>query len=238
MRLRLSILVLALVLIVPILAAAGADSQSADAKPMLKVKPGEKFSYVTTKAEAAGPRPGFAEPRGKAMISPLPNRQTVVVGETTPCDGHTCLKLSAEQDLPPFVPGLKADSFGKKIKAMVDLQTGDVLDIRTTLTMGSSVSDSTEARYQPESTVAEFYGPWMTDLKDGYNKTFNIASTGEVRVFRVSGREKVAGHDCFVVERIRHLPSNQTVEAKLWVDTARRIALKVEQEGQTMTLAP
>lgn len=234
MQLRLPLLGLAFVTVVHALAFADAD-----AKIMPKLKAGEKFSYVTTGAEAAAqsPRPGFTAPRGPALVSPLPKRQTVVVEKTAPCNDHTCLTISAELELPPFVPGIKADSFGKKIRALIDLQTGDVLDIRTTLTMGSSVSDSSEARYQPESTVAEFYGPWMTELKDGYSKTYNIASSGEVRTFRVSGREKVGDRDCFVVERVRKLPSDQVVESKLWVDTERRVTLRVRQEGQTMSLA-
>jgi len=216
-------------------------SAGAVEKVMPKVKAGDRFSYVTkaqegAKDESKEKRPGFADTRGTAMVSPLPTRETVTIGDTAVCKEHKCVEIEVEQVLPPFVPGIKVDSFGKKIKALIDLQSGDVLDIRTTLTMGSSVSESAELRYQPESTVAEFYGPWMADLKDGYNQSFNIASSGEVRTFRVSNREKIAGHDCFVVERIRHLPSNQSLAAKLWVDVQRRVALRVEQEGQIMSL--
>lgn len=203
-----------------------------------RVAVGESFSFETrTKADQAadGARATFREERGLGLVTPLPNKQTVQVTGKSECGGHECLVIEAEQDMPPFVPQLKDQKCSKKIRALIDPESGDVLDVRTTLVMGTSVSNSNQQLFDIDSTLAEFYGAWMNELKDGYEKTYK-RETGEVRSFTVVGREKVAGRDCFVVARKRAMPSNQTVEGKLWVDVEKRVVVRVEQAGQEMEM--
>ncbi len=225
---RLALLwVLASFVTAPLLALAG---------PRLAV--GESFSFETKAAgeqAADGARATFREERGLGMVTPLPNKQKVQVTGKSECGGHECLVIEAEQEMPPFVPQLKDQKHVKKIRALVDPESGDVLDVRTTLLIGSSVSNSTQQLFDSDSTLAEFYGAWMNELKDGFEKTFK-RDTGEVRSFTVVGREKVAGRDCFVVARKRSMPSNQVVEGKLWIDAEKRVVVRIEQAGQEMEM--
>jgi hypothetical protein len=203
-----------------------------------RVAVGESFSFATQAAAdqtAEGARATFREERGLGMVTPLPNQQKVQVTGKSDCGGHECLVIEVEQDMPPFVPQLKDQKHIKKIRALVDPESGDVLDVRTTLLIGASVSNSNQQLFDSDSTLAEFYGAWMNELKDGFEKTFK-RDTGEVRSFSVLGREKVAGRDCFVVARRREMPSSQVVEGKLWVDVEKRVVVRVEQAGQKMEM--
>lgn len=216
-----------LLALVPLLAAAAA------APPAVKV--GDRFEYVTSGAAPKGAAAQMATPQGQGMIVPLPERQVVRITGESPCADGPCYVVEVEQFLPPFVPQLSDQEFVKQIRALVHPATGEVRDVKTTFRMGTSVSESTQALYERESTVGEFFGPWMADLDDRYSRSFERAG-GEVRRFEVTGREKVAGRDCLVVRRTRLLADGQKVEATLWVDAARRVALQVEQGGQRMTL--
>lgn len=205
------------------------------AGPRLAV--GDSFSYETKATQPVeGARATFREERGLGMVTPLPNKQKVQVTGTADCSGHPCLVIEVEQDMPPFVPQLKDQKHAKKIRALVDPESGDVLDVRTTLIIGESVSNSNQQLFDADSTLAEFYGPWMNLLKDDFEKKFE-RSTGEVRSFAVVGREKVGGRDCYVVARKRIMPSAEVVEGKLWVDVEKRVVLRLEQAGQTMEMA-
>lgn len=205
------------------------------AGPRLAV--GDSFSYETKATQAVeGARATFREERGLGMVTPLPNKQSVKVTGNADCGGHSCLVIEVEQDMPPFVPQLKDQKHAKKIRALIDPESGDVLDVRTTLHIGESVSNSTQQLFDADSTLAEFYGSWMNLLQDGFEKKYE-RSTGEVRSFAVVGREKVGGRDCYVVARKRVMPSNEVVEGKLWVDVEKRVVLRLEQAGQTMEMA-
>lgn len=211
---------------VPLLAAAAKS-------PVVKV--GDRYEYVTSGTGPQTPAAEMALPQGHGMIIPLPNRQVVRVTGEAPCPGGPCLTLEVEQVLPSFVPQLAKEEFVTHIRAVVQPSTGEVRDVRTTFRMGRSVSESSQKAYEKESTLGEFFGPWMVDLDDRYSRSFDRMG-GEVRTFTVTGREKVAGRDCLVVRRTRRLPDGQKVEAVLWVDAARRVALQIEQDGRRMTL--
>lgn len=203
-----------------------------------QVAVGESFTYETKVAEgqaADGARATFQEQRGLGMVTPLPNKQTVTVAGKEACGKNSCLVIEVDQDMPPFVPQLKDQKHAKKVRALIDPESGDVLDVKTTLLIGTSVSNSNQQLFDSDSTLAEFYGAWINQLKDGYQQSFT-RDTGEVRSFAVLGREKVGGRDCFVVSRKRAMPGNQVVEGKLWVDAEKRVVLKLEQAGQKMEL--
>lgn len=219
-----------------LLSAALGSPLLATAGPRVTVGDSYSFETKTAAGEAAdGARATFQEQRGLGMVTPLPNKQKVQITGQSDCSGHSCLVVEVEQDMPPFVPQLQDQKHVKKIRALVDPESGDVLDVRTTLLIGTSVSNSTQQIFEADSTLAEFYGAWMNRLKDGYQESFN-RDTGEVRSFAVIGREKVAGRDCFVVSRKRTMPSNQVVEGKLWIDVEKRVVLRLEQAGQKMEM--
>ena len=198
---------------------------------------GETFEFQTAAAgEVNAPAAAIATSQGRNMVVPLPKGQVARVLGEEPCrTDSTCLIIEVEQSLPPFIPQLSDKDFSKTVKAKVDVFSGDVFDVETIMTMGTSVSESTQEFYSRESTVGEFFGPWMADIKDGYIKSFERLG-GEVRTIKVTGREEIAGRDCLVVERSRALPTGESVDARLWIDAERRVALKVEQGSQTMTV--
>ncbi len=210
-----------------------------DAPTMPKLKVGEAFSYTTQVEEGSEvkePLASYKESRGTALVAPLPNSQTVKVTGEEACGEHTCLAVEAKQDMPPYLRCHRGyQSVSKTIKALIDLETGDVLRIRTLLEAGKSVSNSSEASFESDSTLADFYGAWMTELKDDYMQVFRRAS-GELRTFRVKGREEVQGRDCFVVERKRLMPSKQMVESTMWIDAERRVVLRLAKGKQVMRL--
>lgn len=210
--------------------AAGAPAKAPE------VKVGDTFEYVTTGTAPEKPAAQMATAQGQGMIIPLPNSQVVRVTGEQECPQGTCFTIEVEQILPPFVPQLADQNVVKQIRALIHPASGEVRDVHTTLRMGSSVSESDQEEYQRESTVGEFFGPWMADIDDGYTRSFERMG-GEVRTLTVTGREKVAGRDCLVVRRTRLLVDGQKVEATLWIDAARRVMLQVEQGGQRMKLA-
>jgi hypothetical protein len=202
---------------------------------------GQEFEFKTvaaeesTKAGGQGPLGTFEEQRGLAMVEPLPYNQSVKIGEQSSCDDHSCVAIEISQDVPPFVPGLEDMKCGKTIRAKIDLTTGDVMDIRTELIIGDSISNSKQDIYGTDSTLGHFYGPWMIELEDDYKREFEH-STGELRTIKVVGREKVKGRECFVVKRARALPSGQKLEGTVWVDVERKVALRVHEGDRIMHL--
>lgn len=219
-----------LLLALAALAAAAAPAKA----PVVAV--GDRFDYVTTGSAPDRPAAQMATAQGQGMIVPLPIRQVVRVTGEQKCAAGTCFTIEVEQILPSFVPQLANQEFVKQIRAIVHPASGEVRDVHTTFRMGTSVSESSQDEYERESTVGEFFGPWMADLDDGYTRSFDRMG-GEIRTFTVTGHEKVAGRDCLVVRRTRQLADGQKVEATLWVDAVRRVALQIEQGGQRMRLA-
>lgn len=213
-----------------------ASAALADGGRVIGVAVGEVFEFETAaNGEVAAPAATMSTSQGRNMIAPLPNGQVAKVVGEEPCAESTCLIIEVEQSLPPFIPQLSDKDFSKRVQAKVDVYSGDVFDVRTTMVMGNSVSESQQDAYARESTLGEFFGPWMADIEDGYSQSFERLG-GELRTIKVTGRENIAGRDCLVVDRIRALPTGQSIEARLWIDAERRVALKVEQGAQTMTV--
>lgn len=202
-----------------------------------ELKPGDRFLFRTSAAPAAGASApvSYETDRGLAVVPPLPTQQSVRVVSEIQRDGHPSVLLEIERTLPAYVPGSRDRSYFEKIIARIDKSTGDVFDIRTSTTIDGSVSSSTERALPGDSTLADFYGAWMLDLKDGYDQS-NTSSRGVVKSLTVIRREKVAGLECFVVKEAKTLVSGQKVVTTFWVDARRRVAVRTSRAGSQMQL--
>lgn len=197
-----------------------------------ELKAGDRFLFRTTSAAAVPAAPiTYETDRGLGVVPPLPTQLAVRVVSETQWDGHPCLLLEVDRTLPAFVAGSRDRSYPEKIIARIDKSTGEVFDIRTSITIDGSVSNSTQRIFPNDSTLADFYGAWMLDLKDGYD-----LSNSTVKNLTVIRREKVAGAECFVVKETKTLPSGQKVVTTFWVDARRRVAVRISRAGSQMQL--
>lgn len=93
----------------------------------------------------------------------------------------------------------------------------------------------------PKETSEETWGniifyPWMLALDDEFRMEVNTSydteglTTREVSVFKVVGREKVNGRDCFRIEtRVIDKNTNRVVlRENTWIDVKKRILVKSE----------
>lgn len=200
-----------------------------------ELKAGDRFLFRTTSAAGPTAPVSYETDRGLAVVPPLPTQQAVRVVSEVQRDGHPSLILEVERTLPAFVPGSRVQSYVEKIIARIDKSTGDVFDIRTSITIDGSVSSSTQRVLSGDSTLADFYGAWMLDLKDGYDQS-NASSRGTATNLTVIRREKLAGAECFVVKETKTLVSGQKVVTTFWVDARRRVAVRTSRAGSQMQL--
>ncbi|MCI0489179.1 MAG: hypothetical protein L0229_21520 [Blastocatellia bacterium] len=200
----------------------------------IKLKVGNQFVFRTVKSGAAQAA-SFESSRGLAFVPPLPSEQTVAIIGQKQCSTGPCLVLQATRTLPPFVPGSKDRSYSEKVTAHIDKDTGNVSDIKTTILIDGSISNSSESSMDRDSTLVDFYGPWMLDLKNDYARA-RATGNGIITTLKVTGHEKVMGRDCFVVKQTQKLSSGQQVESTIWVDALRRIAVRINRAGNQMQL--
>ncbi len=218
-------------LVVCVGAVCGAFAESGDKN--LTPAVGE-YTFVTTQTSAEDRLIRVSDPRGEAVVSRLPLSQTASVAVGQKCAGEQCLEIVARREIRPFISGFEGQKFLETIRATIDASTGEVKSLRTELKIGEDVSISTESGFDRGFTVADFFGPWMLDLKDGYSETFKAAD--QLRQFKVVGRETVRGRPCFVVKKAFSVGGGRQVRTTLWVDVERRVTVKALQGADIMLL--
>ncbi|HKV09235.1 MAG TPA: hypothetical protein VJ725_13915 [Thermoanaerobaculia bacterium] len=205
-------------------------SRSASAAGTFALKAGETFTFSSQKGEgkAGG---ALADAQGAIIQDPLPSHQTVKVIEVGDCKGKKCITLQADRDIPPPSPDLAKEKFSEKMVASIDAATGEILHLSSTVSGGGSVSTSTQDQFGRTVTIADFYGPWMLDVDDKYKKS---GGNGSISLtLETVGRGKFQGYDCFQVRKTLSMSGKKVVRT-YWIDTQRRIALKVEEQGGTV----
>lgn len=209
-------------------------AHSLEGGPRLSV--GDRFHFRTVSTIGTpSTSTGFETARGPAVIPPLPNEQWVRITGERKCHTGSCLILEVQRKLPPFLPGLQDRAYSETIRAHIDKATGEVFDIETIIMIGKSESRSTQSLMSRDSTLADFYGPWMLDLRAGYTSS-TVDSMGVTRNLEVTGKQSVSGRECFVVKETRVLPSGEKAETIWWVDTHRRVAIQVNRGKRKMKL--
>lgn len=200
----------------------GAGLAAEPPEPALPWQAGDVFEYQNS-GEAADP--------SAAGMMPKAIRQTVRVADEEPCAGDgTCWRLEATQTLAPLIlpTGKAAEAENtSSSRALVNVATGDLVEIERTIRIMGQESTSTTAVKSRNSIFADFYGPWMLDLENGYQEAYEL-SRG-VRTYEVTGRERVGSRDCFVVLRVTPTPDGGFTKTTFWVDVAERIAVRVRE---------
>lgn len=177
------------------------------------------------------PKPG--QPYAYGMPKPL--EQVVRVTGVEDCDGSPCVVLQAERLLPAMSHQTKSAQNRINSKARVDQASGDLVDIDSTIMVGSHTQDNKIKVKSRNSAFEDFYGPWMLDVEDGWEASFEL-SGDRVRTYRVTGKETVGGRPAYVVERVTPMPDGTTRVTIYWVDAQERIAVQVQEDGWMMTL--
>jgi hypothetical protein len=215
------------------IAAAGAASAGPDASP-LGFAVGDRFDFTAVHAD---PSSGTEKQGGVVHVtSILPKEQTVTVVEEKACGTAPCFVLEAHRTLPVYGVGTNETRNISTSRARIDKATGKLIDIEQTMTIAGQVHAGNPTPVKSKNSIfADFYGPWMLDLRPGYKESFPI-SDGRERTYEVVRQEKVAGRNAFVVKRRTPQPDGRILETTYWVDIERRFALQVEQEGWRMTL--
>src|SRR5262249_50898841 len=164
-----------------------------------EIRPGERFHFRTLYGKGPVSTLSMPSTRGPAYIPPLPIEQTIVVALEIQGDKGPCFVIEANRTLPSFLPDAKEKTYPETAAACIDKNTGDIRNVKTTMTIAGSVSNSVQRDFGRQATFANFYGAWMLDLKDGYDQTYAAESTTNVKVIL---REAVSGRNCFVVKEI------------------------------------
>ncbi len=193
------------------------------------------YSFTTRASEQDG-QVQISDPRGVAVVSQLPLSQEASVKAAKECAAGRCIEIVVEREIRPFIPGYEKKKFHEVVRAVVNAANGEVQSMKTELSIGGDISNSTESGFDRGVTVADFFGPWMLDLEDGYSETFKAG--GQVRKFEVVGHETVQGHPCFVVNHQFVVGGGRQVGSTLWVDAKKRVLVKAQQGADIMLMDP
>lgn len=221
------LLVLMFASLVATVVAAGAQA------PRIDVAVGDRFIYSAVHPE----KPAGTEKQGGVVYvtSLLPNAQTITVVEEKACGSTACLALEAQRTLPDYGLGKSEVRNTSTSRARLDAVTGNLIDIEQTILVAGQENKTSAAAKSKHATFADFYGPWMLDLRPGYKESFPLTD-GRARTYEVVRQEKIVGRNAFVVKRRTPQPGGRILETTYWVDVERRFALQVEQDGWRMTL--
>ena len=184
---------------------------------------------------------------GRIVISgePIPIEQTLTVVGTKVYKGQRCLELKQEASIAN--PAAKDDSPPDERKARLSAtayinENGKILytesELVTKVGNNTSVSMSKGTELPDYSTLHYFYGYWMLALdKDFTWRCLEDEEDGTkaIESFQVTGMERIAGHDCFVVE-YKEIVGDKVTLTTYWVDVKKRIARQVKLEDTTLKL--
>ncbi len=165
---------------------------------------------------------------------PLQQRVKLVDGGSVLVDSGYVVRLRALQKNPS--PGNRQPKHNLVYgTAVIDSTSGAVRFAVTYQVRDSNRADTTHsAEWHFARTLWDWYGQWMLYLSDtfAYERQESHPLVGPIHTtLRVSGRERVAQRDCFVVDQWRGSPGHSGVNRRYWIDVDRRVTVRVCDSG-------